>query len=269
MNYQKIYDSIIEKARLRDEIDGYYEKHHILPKSLGGLDSEENLVKLTYREHFLCHRLLTKIFPNENKMHYAFWTMSVNPRDKLLKISSRCYSEAKENFIKCKLGIPLSDETKMKISIANTGKVRTDEMKQHMSEVKKENPPTHWIGKEHTEESKEKMSISAKTRVTTEANEQLRREGISKAHRGKILSEEHVKHISESKQGEKNPMYGKVGKDNPRSKVVYQYSLNNELINKWDNAQIASEELKISYAGIRNCVTGKTKTSGKFIWKEK
>ncbi len=72
MNYQKIYNKIIEKARFRNEIDGYYEKHHILPKSLGGLDTDENLVKLTFREHFLCHRLLTRIYPNEVKMHYAF-----------------------------------------------------------------------------------------------------------------------------------------------------------------------------------------------------
>lgn len=72
MNYQKIYDAIIEKAKLRDEIECYYEKHHIIPKSLGGLDSIENLVKLTFKEHFVCHRLLTKIYPKENKMHYAF-----------------------------------------------------------------------------------------------------------------------------------------------------------------------------------------------------
>lgn len=47
--------------------------------------------------------------------------------------------------------------------------------------------------------------------------------------------------------------------------VVMQYSLDNIFIKEWDNARIASEELGISYTGIRNCVTGKTKTSGKFI----
>lgn len=72
MDYQKIYNAIIEKARLRNELDIYFEKHHIIPKSLGGEDTEENLVKLTFKEHFICHRLLTKIYPKENKMHYAF-----------------------------------------------------------------------------------------------------------------------------------------------------------------------------------------------------
>lgn len=72
MNYQKIYDAIIAKAKLRDYLECYYEIHHIFPKSMGGVDLEENLVKLTFKEHFICHRLLTKIYPKENKMHYAF-----------------------------------------------------------------------------------------------------------------------------------------------------------------------------------------------------
>jgi hypothetical protein len=113
------------------------------------------------------------------------------------------------------------------------------------------------------------MSESAKHRSINEENEQIRRDGISKSNLGKAKSEEHIKHISEAKQGDKNPMFGKKGKDNPRSKAISQYSLSNEFIKDWDNAVIASEQLGISYAGIRNCITGKTKTSGKFIWKEK
>ena len=109
------------------------------------------------------------------------------------------------------------------------------------------------------------MAESAKNRNISEEMEQIRREKISKGHKGKILSEEHVKNISEAKKGEKNPMYGKKGKENPRSKPVLQFSLENEFIKEWENAGIAAEKLNISYAGIRNCVTGKTKTSGKFI----
>jgi len=56
MNYQKIYDQIIERAKNR-KLEGYKEKHHIIPKCLGGPDNKENLVELTAREHFLCHLL--------------------------------------------------------------------------------------------------------------------------------------------------------------------------------------------------------------------
>lgn len=38
----------------------YYEKHHIIPHSLGGSDLDKNLVLLTAREHYLCHWLLVK-----------------------------------------------------------------------------------------------------------------------------------------------------------------------------------------------------------------
>lgn len=60
MNYEKIYNSLVEYRKLIPP-HGYCENHHILPKSLGGSDSPENLVKLTAREHFIAHLLLAKI----------------------------------------------------------------------------------------------------------------------------------------------------------------------------------------------------------------
>ena len=50
MNYQKIYDAIIAKARSEETIPGnYYERHHILPKCIGGGNEPENLVTLSAR----------------------------------------------------------------------------------------------------------------------------------------------------------------------------------------------------------------------------
>ena len=50
MNYQKIYDLIIQKANQenRKKYKGiYYEKHHILPICLGGSDDNINQQKST------------------------------------------------------------------------------------------------------------------------------------------------------------------------------------------------------------------------------
>lgn len=44
--YTSCYINIINKAKNR-LLDGYYETHHIVPKSLGGSNLKENLVKLT------------------------------------------------------------------------------------------------------------------------------------------------------------------------------------------------------------------------------
>lgn len=75
--YQTWYDQLMERARMRD-LDCYYETHHIIPRSLGGGDEFENLVDLTYREHFLAHWLLTKIYNDgygRRAMLYAFQCM--------------------------------------------------------------------------------------------------------------------------------------------------------------------------------------------------
>ncbi len=82
MNYQRIYNEIIDFARLHHGLtknkQQEFERHHIIPKSFGGSNDLENLVDLTPRQHFICHWLLTKICIGEHKakMIYAFWRMS-------------------------------------------------------------------------------------------------------------------------------------------------------------------------------------------------
>lgn len=95
MNYQAVYDNLIRTRKDRVLVaDMYYEKHHILPKSLGGSDFPENLVKLTAREHYLAHLLLWKIHGTD-EMFYAFFMMS-----KRFGISSRDYESMKMKFSK-------------------------------------------------------------------------------------------------------------------------------------------------------------------------
>lgn len=74
MNYEKAYNSIIESAKIKT-YDQYTEKHHIIPKCLGGDNKKSNIVRLSYREHFLCHWLLVKIHPDNHKIKAAFAKM--------------------------------------------------------------------------------------------------------------------------------------------------------------------------------------------------
>ena len=78
MDYEKIYFSIVRNRKI-NKFDGYTEKHHILPRSLGGSDENSNLVNLSAREHYICHLLLTKIYKKHsfeyNKMLHAFMIM--------------------------------------------------------------------------------------------------------------------------------------------------------------------------------------------------
>lgn len=75
MNYLKIYNLLVERAKTR-VLECYTEKHHIVPKCLGGTDDINNLVALTPEEHFLAHQLLVKIYPREEKLIYACTRMT-------------------------------------------------------------------------------------------------------------------------------------------------------------------------------------------------
>lgn len=70
MNYQKIYENLILRARHRI-INGYFEKHHIIPKCLKGSDDPCNIVNLTPEEHYFAHLLLVKIHPHNRSLIYA------------------------------------------------------------------------------------------------------------------------------------------------------------------------------------------------------
>jgi hypothetical protein len=74
MDYRKIYNKIVERGKSRTMV-GYYEKHHIIPKCVGGKDVKDNIVNLTSREHFICHWLLHNMFPDNVKLSRAFTMM--------------------------------------------------------------------------------------------------------------------------------------------------------------------------------------------------
>lgn len=76
--YLTWYINIIVYAQARAlPLSGYSERHHIIPKSLGGTDDKSNIVRLTGKEHFLAHKLLTKFTSGSSyhKMMHALWRM--------------------------------------------------------------------------------------------------------------------------------------------------------------------------------------------------
>ena len=97
MNYAATYCALISK-RIRNPItkqDCYCELHHIIPRSEGGTNEKDNLVNLTAREHFVCHRLLAKIY-NDGKMWFALHRMIYgNKLMRKLTIPSKTYEIAK------------------------------------------------------------------------------------------------------------------------------------------------------------------------------
>lgn len=101
MDYELIYNKII-LSRINNIPSGYKEEHHIIPRSLGGTDTTDNLVYLTAREHFICHYLLTKIYEVGTmewyKMHNAFIIMKAGSQLQNRYFNSRLYESRKKNF---------------------------------------------------------------------------------------------------------------------------------------------------------------------------
>lgn len=163
--------------------------HHIIPKCLGGLDTVDNLVELTAREHFICHWLLTKMI-TETKKQYQLWNAfscmlyRERPGQERYKVSSKIFESIKI------AGSKIKSERFKGENNPNFGKrgilspiYGTKQSSEHIEKLRKTR-----IGKKRSEESikKQKLKISGKSKNT-----------------------DHKKKISEALMGDKNPMYGK------------------------------------------------------------
>lgn len=68
-------------------------------------------------------------------------------------------------------------------------------------------------------------------------------------------------------KGKENKMYGRVGKNSNKSKVVYQCDLQGRLIRKWECQRDIERELGFSEKCISNCALGNQQTAYGYIWK--
>lgn len=96
MNYRKIYADLIDRAKSRPSVEGYFEKHHIIPKCMMGSDDGDNLVALTAREHFVAHMLLVKIYPGHSGLVRAVVMMTAGEN----RMNNRVYEWIRVRFSK-------------------------------------------------------------------------------------------------------------------------------------------------------------------------
>jgi hypothetical protein len=203
VNYQKIYEQLISKRRIFVLDDNQYgEKHHILPRCLGGSDRKENIVKLTAREHFIAHMLLVRIYPTgsaeRNKMLTALKRMRCgNKEQRNVKNSARLYEyhrkEFSESMSKRLKGLRHTKEHCENISKSKTGKKRPD------IETYKKTSTELW----KKEDYRQKQQESRFGRKLSSAH----KENIGAALKGRARTEETKQKIKEKKAANraKNP----------------------------------------------------------------
>lgn len=154
--YTKFYFQIIERSKER-EVNGYVERHHILPKSLGGSNESKNIAVLTAREHYICHWLLTKMVKDKDALHkmscaFFYTCFGTNKQDK--KYSAKEYERSRTIMAKEKLGRRNSPEAHRKtyekgFLIKWNG---SEEQKQHLSKLYK--------GRKFSDEHKKNISLA-------------------------------------------------------------------------------------------------------------
>jgi hypothetical protein len=208
MNYKKIYDSIIAKARSANRVKGketYYEAHHIIPKCLGGDGNRgdwkwhENIILLTAREHFVCHQLLCEIYPENKKLIYALNMMcTIDPTENKSRYlpSSKIVEYYKLKFVDIISKRERSIEEKDKLRNSHRGKKFTEDHKQKLKKSKTgdKNP---MYNKTHSDETKNKMSKSGKLRSHSEETK-LKISNLMKGKKRKPFSEETKLKMKES-----------------------------------------------------------------------
>jgi hypothetical protein len=166
MNYLKHYDLLINRAKSRVKPSGYCERHHVVPRCMGGDNSVENLVWLTAAEHYVAHQLLVKMHPESRSLAHAALFMSTKGANH--KRNNKMYSWLKS-----------------RASLAMTGAG---------------NPmfgrecPTK--GKKHSEETLKILSEKAKARKHTEATKKK----IGEAQKGKKASKETIEKLCKAQQ---------------------------------------------------------------------
>lgn len=146
MNYTNIYNRIVNRARGRI-LEGYTERHHILPRCLGGNNNKENIVRLTPEEHYVAHQLLVKMHPGTDKLVYAAMLMTQCSNG--ARINNKLFGWIKKRLAEARRG-PHSEERKKKNSLAQIGKKLSEKTKAKMSSSRK--------GVPKTEEQKRKSS---------------------------------------------------------------------------------------------------------------
>jgi len=220
--YSKWYFDIVENKKNRD-LKEKYESHHIIPKKLGGNNNSNNLIKLTYREHFICHLLLTKMTTGLNKK-YMIHALNLMAHTKNIKINSKTY-----HYIKNQYSIQNSGKLNAMWGKKNSkhpafGYKHTDEFKIYISNKLK--------GRKHTVESKLKMSKKAKNRK---------------------VSDETRKKISETKSGKNNPNFGKKHSNEIKEKMKKNHwTLKKEFYEKWKIINTITQEEFIYQGNLKH-----------------
>ena len=162
--------------------------HHILPKSLGGTDDPKNLVRLSYRQHFVAHRLLMKITSGSNRSKMAFALMRFGKSSRDFAQASKQISQALSGEGNPMFGKSLTEEHRQKISGSKHGMFG-----RHCVDI--------WLEKFGAEEAAKRKATMDKRRSESLSGEKNPMFGTKR-------TDDQKRKQSERMSGENHPLWG-------------------------------------------------------------
>lgn len=279
LTYQQFIQQILNSRGRFSCGEEYHERHHIIPKCVGGTNDKNNLIDLFAKEHFIAHRLLALENPHNKGLQYAWWCMT-----HMRSSTNKRYICTPEEYEEVRIAY-----SKTVTGEGNPfyGKKHTEEARRKMSENHADfSGENHYLYGKHLPEAtkqklREKMSgINSPNYGRHYIMPEETKEKLRQSHLGKKPSEEARRRMSESRKGEKNHMYGKkhsletrkkisenhadvAGSKNPRSRPIVCVETG-EIF--W-GAKEVQNKFNINKAGIAKCCKGKQKTAGGYHWK--
>ena len=230
MTYQEFINNILSTRGRFECQDKYHERHHIIPKCLGGTNDEENLIDLYANEHYIAHELLALENPHNKGLQYALWTMSrctkVQNNDRYIPTEEQ-YKNAREAFSKA-----MSGENS-----PSYGKKMTNEQKQRLSESLKKSP----AHRKHLEEMWE-----------NNRGKPAHNKGISP-------SEESIQKMKEYRNSKEFKL--KV------SKKISKYTMDGNFVCTYDSIVDAAKDMGGNANNISRVLCGRRSSYKGFLWK--
>ena len=223
MTYNEFIDKIINERGRFNCGNEYHERHHIIPKCLGGTNNKDNLIDLYAKEHFEAHRLLSLENPQIKGLVYAWHRMSNGGNKNMdsYKLTQEEYEEMKKVYSEMRrkeaTGVKQSAETIEKRVSKLRGKARSEEVK----------------------------------------------EAVRKAQKGRKVSEETKQKISDSLTGRQSALKGKKMSEKGRLSLCKYVYYCPELNESFFSSKEIQDKYGISSQNIIRCVNGGTKTCGK------
>lgn len=223
MNYKDFIQSIIDsRGQFNIPENEYKERHHIIPRCMGGSNNKDNLIDLYAKEHFIAHKLLALENPDNHKLVSA-WSMMAFPkgdtkREFYEEITADEYQLLRELQSKTQ-----SEFAKQLWQDEDYRKAHeySGERRKEYSERMKGNTLT--LGKKHppfTEEHKKRIGEGHKKSWEQKSEEE---------------KEKIKQKLSEALSGEKNPMYSKHHSEETKKILSEKTKLLNPKERKWWN----------------------------------